>query len=40
MDKEQLRRKLRERLLEISGAQRSIKSKKACQNLISTPQFQ
>ena len=40
MDKEQLRRKLRKRLLEISGEQKSIKSKKACQNLVSTPQFQ
>jgi len=40
MDKVQLRRKLRERLLGMSDEQRSTKSRKACRNLVSTPQFQ
>ncbi len=40
MDKEQLRRKLQKCLLEMPPKLRSEKSKKACQNLISTPQFQ
>ncbi len=40
MDKEQLRLKLRKCLLEMSEEQRKIKSRKACQNLISTSQFQ
>ena len=40
MDKAQLRRKLLNCLLAISAEQRSEKSRKACQNLISMPQFQ
>jgi len=40
MEKEQLRRQLQKRLLAIPLQQRSEKSKKACRNLISTPQFQ
>ncbi len=40
MSKEELRKKLQKCLLETSQSQRSEKSKKACQNLISTPQFQ
>jgi 5-formyltetrahydrofolate cyclo-ligase len=40
MDKEQLRPMLQKRLLEMSAEQRSEKSKKACRNLISVPQFQ
>lgn len=40
MDKEQLRRKLQKCLLEMSPEQRSEKSRKACRNLTSTPQFQ
>jgi len=40
MEKQQLRRKLQKRLVEIGAEQRSLKSRKACQNLISTPQFQ
>jgi len=40
MDKAQLRRELQNRLLGMSEPQRSEKSRKACQNLISTPQFQ
>jgi 5-formyltetrahydrofolate cyclo-ligase len=40
MDKAQLRNKLQKRLLQMSDEQRSGKSHKACQNLISTPQFQ
>ncbi len=40
MDKEQLRRKLQKCLLEMAEEQRSQKSRKACQNLVSTPQFQ
>ncbi len=40
MDKEQLRISLRESLLELTAEQRGKKSKEACRNLISTPQFQ
>ena len=40
MDKSQLRRKLQNHLLTMTSRQRSEKSRKACQNLISTPQFQ
>jgi len=40
MDKEQLRSKLQKCLLEMSAEQRSEKSRKACRNLVSTPQFQ
>jgi 5-formyltetrahydrofolate cyclo-ligase len=40
MDKEQLRLRLRKCLLSIPVEQRSEKSRKACRNLISTPQFQ
>lgn len=40
MDKAQLRSELQKRLLQMSDEQRSGKSHKACQNLISTPQFQ
>ena len=40
MDKEQLRRRLQKRVLEMTEEQRSQKSRKACQNLVSTPQFQ
>jgi len=40
MDKEQLRLDLQKSLREMSDEQRSEKSKKACQNLISTDQFQ
>ena len=40
MTKEQLRLKLQKVLLEMSDEERSEKSKKACRNLISTPQFQ
>lgn len=40
MDKEQLRSKLQKCLLEMADEQRSEKSHRACQNLISTPQFQ
>jgi len=40
MDKSQLRRKLQNCLLELSEKQRAEKSRKACQNLVSTPQFQ
>ncbi len=40
MAKDLLRRKLRNRLEQISERRRAEKSKKACQNLISTPQFQ
>jgi 5-formyltetrahydrofolate cyclo-ligase len=39
MDKEQLRDKLQKCLLAMSPEQRSEKSHRACQNLISTPQF-
>jgi 5-formyltetrahydrofolate cyclo-ligase len=40
MDKAQLRREIKNRLLEMGGPQRSEKSHKACKNLVSTPQFQ
>ncbi len=40
MDKGQLRRQLQTCLLEMSEQQRAEKSRKACQNLISTPEFQ
>ncbi|MHC4617915.1 MAG: 5-formyltetrahydrofolate cyclo-ligase [Planctomycetota bacterium] len=40
MDKMQLRRMLRQSLLEMTQEQRNAKSKRACRNLISTPQFQ
>ena len=40
MDKERLRSKLQKCLLEMSAEQRSEKSRKACRNLVSTPQFQ
>jgi 5-formyltetrahydrofolate cyclo-ligase len=40
MDKAQLRQKLQRRLLEMTEEQRNQKSKRACKNLISTPQFQ
>jgi len=40
MDKEQLRSKLQKCLLEMSAEQRREKSRKACRNLVSTPQFQ
>jgi len=39
MVKEQLRNKLQRRLLEMSAEQRSEKSRRACRNLVSTPQF-
>jgi len=40
MDKAELRRMLRNSLLAIPPKQRSEKSRRACRNLISTPQFQ
>jgi 5-formyltetrahydrofolate cyclo-ligase len=40
MTKEQLRLQLQQRLMAISPEERSRKSRKACHNLISTPQFQ
>ncbi len=40
MEKAQLREKLQKCLLEMSEQQRTAKNKKACRNLISTPQFQ
>jgi 5-formyltetrahydrofolate cyclo-ligase len=40
MEKVQLREKLQKCLLEMSEQQRNAKNKKACRNLISTPQFQ
>ncbi len=40
MDKIQLRRELQSRLLAMPPKRRSEKSKKVCQNLVSTPQFQ
>jgi 5-formyltetrahydrofolate cyclo-ligase len=40
MDKEQLRSQLQKRILAMPPEQRSEKSHRACQNLISTPQFQ
>ena len=39
-DKERLRRKLQKQLLAMPASQRIEKNKKACRNLISTPQFQ
>ncbi len=40
MDKAQLRRELQKCLLSITSQQRSEKSRKACKNLVSIPQFQ
>jgi 5-formyltetrahydrofolate cyclo-ligase len=40
MDKAQLRRELQKSLLSITSQQRSEKSRKACKNLLSIPQFQ
>jgi 5-formyltetrahydrofolate cyclo-ligase len=40
MDKTELRRKLQNRLLALPVEQRCEKSRRACQNLVSTPQFQ
>lgn len=40
MEKVQLRHQLRSRLVELTDEQRSDQSKKACQNLIDTEQFQ
>jgi 5-formyltetrahydrofolate cyclo-ligase len=40
MDKGQLRLKVQKSLLDLSDQQRNEKSRKACQNLVSTPQFQ
>jgi 5-formyltetrahydrofolate cyclo-ligase len=40
MDKEQLRSDLQKRMLAMPPEQRSEKSRRACRNLISTPQFQ
>jgi 5-formyltetrahydrofolate cyclo-ligase len=40
MDKTELRRKLQNGLLAMPSEQRSLKSRKACQNLVSTPEFQ
>jgi len=40
MDKEQLRLRLQKHLLSMSSEERVIKSRKACQNLISTKEFQ
>jgi len=40
MDKAKLRRELQNCLLSITSQQRSEKSRKACQNLVSIPQFQ
>jgi 5-formyltetrahydrofolate cyclo-ligase len=40
MDKDQLRCQLQNNLLEMSEKQRAKKSHKACQNLVSTPEFQ
>ena len=40
MDKEQLRGELKKCLHAIPSEQRSVKSRKACQNLILTPQYQ
>ena len=40
MDKTELRRKLQNGLLTMPSEQRSLKSRKACQNLVSTPEFQ
>jgi 5-formyltetrahydrofolate cyclo-ligase len=40
MDKAELRRKLQNGLLAMPSEQRSLKSRKACQNLVSMPEFQ
>ncbi|MHC4076734.1 MAG: 5-formyltetrahydrofolate cyclo-ligase [Planctomycetota bacterium] len=40
MDKGQLRQQLLKKLIELSEKQRNQKSRKACRNLVSTPQFQ
>jgi len=40
MDKTELRLKLQNGLLAMPPEQRSLKSRKACQNLVSTPEFQ
>jgi len=40
MEKVELRRQLRNRLLSMPGPEHNAKSKKACQNLISTEEFQ
>ncbi len=40
MDKEKLRIDLRKRLQKLTAAQRAEKSRRACENLISTPEFQ
>ena len=40
MEKVELRRQLRNRLLSMPAAEQKAKSKKACQNLISTEEFQ
>jgi len=40
MEKGSLRQELQKRLLEMTEEQRTAKSRKACRNLISTPQFQ
>jgi len=40
MDKTELRRKLQNGLLAMPSEQRSLKSRKACQNLVSMPEFQ
>jgi len=40
MDKEKLRTELRKRLLKMTAVQRAEKSRLACENLISTPEFQ
>ena len=40
MDKAHLRRQLQNRLVAIGSEQRNEKSRKACQNLVSIPQFQ
>lgn len=40
MEKVELRRQLRDRLLALAPEQRKEKSRKACKNLLATPQFQ
>ncbi len=40
MKKSQLRRELQSCLLDIGGKERTEKSRRACQNLVSTPEFQ
>jgi 5-formyltetrahydrofolate cyclo-ligase len=40
MDKEKLRTDLRKQLLKITASQRAEKSRRACENLIQTPEFQ